>query len=123
MSTAAHTIYLGRLGEDLAVRHYGRLGYLVLERNYRVRAGELDLVVQDASATVFVEVKTRTRGGMDPHEAITAAKRRRLRVLAASWLLENPGRAGARELRIDVVAVVVTRAGRLVSLEQYEVLR
>ena len=54
--------HLGRLGEDLALEHLERLGFRVLERNYRTRYGELDLVVSDSATIVFVEVKTRRVG-------------------------------------------------------------
>ncbi|GAC1484308.1 MAG: YraN family protein [Solirubrobacteraceae bacterium] len=120
MPVSVYTQRLGRLGEDLAAVHYERLGYRLLERNYRTRAGELDLVVHNARATVFVEVKTRTAGGMHPFDSITYVKRTRLRRLAACWLAEHPGRA--REVRFDVVGIVVTWEGELLSLEQVEIM-
>lgn len=111
---------LGSLGERLALEHYERLGYRLLERNYRTRAGEMDLVVHDGSTTVFVEVKTRRSGGLDPLLALTAQKRRRLRALAAAWLADHPQRPRASALRIDAVAVVLDERGRLVALDQVE---
>ncbi len=111
---------LGRLGERLALEHYERLGFRLLERNCRTRAGEIDLVVCDGGTTVFAEVKTRHAGGLDPLVSITALKRRRMRSLAAAWLAEHPARPYTPALRIDAVAVLVDARGVLVSLEQVE---
>ncbi len=111
---------LGRLGEGLALDHYVRLGFRLLERNYRVRAGELDLIVYDGQTVVFAEVKTRRAGGWDPLEAITHAKQRRLRVLAASWIAERGAPRRVTEFRFDAVGVVIDCHGRLVELDQRE---
>jgi putative endonuclease len=115
-----HNQALGALGEQLALEHYERLGFWLLTRNHRTRAGEIDLIVRDQTTLVFVEVKTRRSDGFDPLFALTAVKRRRLRVLAAAWLAEHPVSPRAAALRIDAVAVVVDRRGRLVALEQVE---
>lgn len=101
---------IGALGEDLAVKHLDSLGMRVLERNWRCRYGELDVIAEDAAAraVVFVEVKTRTTdrfGGVA--EAVTPQKLRRLRRLAGLWL------AGRDEhwavVRIDVIGVRIGR--------------
>jgi putative endonuclease len=101
---------VGRYGEQLAARHLHAQGLEVLDSNWRGSAGELDLVVRDGRTLVVVEVKTRrgTRFG-HPAEAVTAAKLARLRRLAGQWLHEHPGQW--REVRIDVVAVVLPRSG------------
>jgi putative endonuclease len=111
---------LGKAGEEHAAAHYQRLGYTLVARNYRAHAGELDLIVADRRTLVFVEVKTRRAGGLDPLDAITAAKRRRMRLLATIWLASADGRPRRRELRFDAVAVVIDAAGRLVALDQVE---
>ena len=111
---------LGRLGEQLALEHYERLGFTLLARNHRIRAGEIDLIVRDPETIVFVEVKARRAGGLDPLVSLTATKRRRMRALAAAWLAEHPDRPHARALRIDAVAVVVDARDRLMALEQIE---
>src|SRR6185437_1112258 len=96
------------------------LGFRLVERNYRTRAGEIDLVVSDGRVTVFAEVKTRRSGGMHPVVAITARKRLRMRSLAAAWLADHAGRPRTPSVRIDAVTVLIDGAGRLVELEQYE---
>ena len=95
---------LGARGEDAVAHWYEQRGYLVADRNWRVREGELDLVLQRGRALVFCEVKTR-RGDTfgTPFEAVTITKQRRLRTLAMRWLSEHRVRAG--ELRFDVAAV------------------
>ncbi len=119
MAQTANQI-VGRLGERLALEHYERLGFRLIDRNWRTRAGEIDLVVCDGRTTVFAEVKTRRSGGLDPLLSLTAVKRRRMRALAAAWLREQPARPRTAALRIDAVAVVVDDRGALVALEQFE---
>jgi putative endonuclease len=96
---------LGRRGEEVAAQWFERNGYVVIDRNWRCRAGELDLVVRCEETTVFVEVKTRTSVAFGhPFEAITPAKAARLRRLAAEWCAaQNEGFA---QLRIDAIAVI-----------------
>ncbi|MGH9210407.1 MAG: YraN family protein [Acidimicrobiales bacterium] len=97
---------LGASGEDLAARWYLAAGYEIVARNWRCRDGELDLVVRGHGQVVFCEVKTRTstRFGV-PAEAVTPAKQRRVRGLAARFLHEHPDVRG-RGLRFDVAAVL-----------------
>lgn len=112
---------LGRLGEQLALEHLERLGYRLVARNHRTRFGELDLVVCDGTALVFVEVKSRraTRPGR-PWENLHAAKRAQVRRMAAAFLAEVPDRPYADELRFDAVGVTIDPRGRLVALEHLE---
>ena len=111
---------LGALGEQRALEHYERLGCHLVERNWRHGSGEIDLVLCDGEVTIFAEVKTRRRGGLDPVLAVTREKRRRMRSLAAAWIREHPARPRTATLRIDAVAVVLDERDRLVALEQYE---
>ena len=105
----AHRQRLGWRGEELAAEWYVAAGYRVLARNWRCRDGELDLVVADDADLVFCEVKTRSshRFGV-PAEAVTAAKQRRLRLLAGRFLAEGPAlpEGRGRSIRFDVAAVM-----------------
>jgi putative endonuclease len=96
---------LGDAGETAVARWYENAGYVVVDRNWRCRDGELDLVLSAAGVVVFCEVKTR-RGDTfgAPFEAVTAAKRRRIRGLAVRWLAEHAHGAGG-EIRFDVASV------------------
>lgn len=101
---------IGALGEQMAVDYLQGLGLRVLERNWRCRYGELDIIAVDdaARAVVFVEVKTRTSeqfGGVA--QAVTPVKVRRLRRLAGLWLAQRSGHWAA--VRIDVVTVRIGR--------------
>lgn len=99
---------LGRRGERLAERHLLARGYRLVERNWRCRHGEIDLVVRDGDALVFVEVKTRTSTAFGhPFEAITPVKLARLRRLAGVWCEAHPRERG--RIRIDAVAVLAPR--------------
>lgn len=96
---------LGAHGESLAARWYVEHGYEVLARNWRCRDGELDLVVRRNRTIVFCEVKTRSSTAYGtPAEAVTHAKRQRIRRLAARWLEESPVRPS--QIRFDVAAVL-----------------
>lgn len=102
---------LGRDGEDAAERLYRRLGFRILERNFRCKAGEVDLVARKGPLLVFCEVKSRrTDRWGDPSENVGFAKQARLRRLAAAWL--GARRPGAVDIRFDVVSVIVRR-GRI----------
>jgi putative endonuclease len=95
---------VGQNGEDAVARWYAAAGYTVLDRNWRVREGELDLVVRNAGTIAFCEVKTRRGDAFgSPAEAVTARKRQRLRLLAGRWLDAHDG--GAASLRFDVASV------------------
>jgi putative endonuclease len=102
----AHNAELGRRGEQLAVDHLEARGMAVLERNWRCRLGEIDIVARDGGDLVFIEVKTRSNGDYGhPFEAITPIKLARLRRLAIAWC--ESSEASAARIRIDAVAVLV----------------
>jgi len=98
---------LGRAGEDRAARYLESLGYVVLDRNWRCREGELDLVVASTRELIVVEVKTRRSERFGhPFEAVGAVKRSRLWRLAMAWIAAHPAEARGRSLRIDAVGIV-----------------
>ena len=97
---------LGAHGERIAAAYLTDSGLRVLDRNWRCRDGELDIVARDGDALVFCEVKTRRAVGFGhPVEAVAYVKQRRLRVLAQRWLAAHDEHA--HELRFDVVGVLV----------------
>jgi putative endonuclease len=108
--TTMTRIQLGAMGEALAVDHLTRMGLRILQRNWRCRYGELDVIASDdaARAVVFVEVKTRTGDGYGGlAQAVTPRKVRRLRRLAGLWLAGQDERWTT--IRIDVIGVRVGR--------------
>ncbi|MCL1872315.1 MAG: YraN family protein [Promicromonosporaceae bacterium] len=105
---------VGRRGEQLAAELLTQEGYRVLARNWRGHDGELDLVALDGSTLVAVEVKTRSSARYGhPAEAVTPRKVARLRRLTGQWLSEHGHtvRPGFRDVRIDVVAVLLPPDG------------
>src|SRR4051794_5929708 len=101
---------LGRYGERVAARHLLGQGMVLLDRNWRCEAGEIDLVLRDGPVLVVCEVKTRSSTAFgSPVEGVTEQKAERLRRLADRWLEEHGGRP--REVRLDVVGVLVPRSG------------
>ena len=103
---------LGASGEQLAAAWYEARGYEVVDRNWRCREGELDLVVRRRGELVFCEVKTRSSAAFGvPAEAVTRTKQQRLRVLAARYLAQTARRG---QVRFDVAAVL---GGRVEVIE------
>jgi putative endonuclease len=113
---------LGRLGEQLAREHLVRLGFRILESNYRTRWGELDIVAYDGRTLTFCEVKTRRfgAGAGTPFEAVGTRKRAQVRRIARGWLAERPDRPYAEVIRFDAIGVTFAGSGELVSLEHLE---
>jgi putative endonuclease len=108
--TAGARLALGAYGERLAARHLTEQGMVLLDRNWRCDAGELDLVLRDGDVLVVCEVKTRSSFVCgSPHEAVTPAKLERLGRLGVAWAEQHD--LHPSELRIDLVAVVQPRRG------------
>ena len=113
---------LGALGERLAGDHLVRRGFRIVERNFRTRFGELDIVAFDGRVLAFCEVKTRRMrpGQVSPFDAIRALKRTQVRRMAAVWLNARSDRPYAQELRFDAIGVTFDLSGRLLSIEHLE---
>ena len=113
---------LGQQGERLAAEHLGRLGFEIVERNYRTRWGELDIVAFDGRVLAFCEVKTRRVGAGTGTalDAVGTGKRARVRKMAGSWLIERRPRPFAETVRFDAIGVTFDALGRLVRIEHLE---
>jgi putative endonuclease len=122
---------LGRRGEDLAVEHFGRLGFRLLDRNFHSRSAEIDLILFDGQTLVFAEIKTRTTRDGSPRARESSDERKlgwpgirqfkRSREAAFSWLREQgDSRPRASAMRFDVVRVRVDAQQRLVSLDHIQ---
>jgi len=102
---------LGQRGEDAATAYVERQGWTVVERNWRVSAGEVDIICIDGDDLVFVEVKTRKSASKGtPDEAVTPAKQRRYERLAREYVSQ----AGLDDVsvRFDVISILVIAADR-----------
>ena len=99
----------GAEGEEAAAAYLRRLGWKILDRNWRARHLELDIVAEERDTVVFVEVKTRAESGLQtPFEALTPTKKERLCRAAQAWLEAHD--AWSRPCRFDLVCVT-SRAG------------
>ena len=111
---------LGSFGEAAATAHLARQGYTILARGWRCSSGELDIVAQQDATLVFVEVRTkRGNAQTSPEESITPTKQARLVALALAYLEAHQIDADS-SWRIDVIAVVIDRAGRIARLTHIE---
>src|SRR4051794_28780012 len=120
---------IGRRGERLAAGKLEGDGYRVIERNYRTREGELDIVAVRDGTIVFCEVKTlvaRTGAGGGPLfalESVHAGKRTQVRRMARSWIAERPRSVAIRgrpAVRFDAIGVVLSAAGELLRIDHVE---
>ncbi len=95
---------LGRHGEHLAAAYLQAEGMTIIERNWRCRHGEIDILAADGPSLVVVEVKTRSsRSHGTALESVRPAKVARLRALATRWLSAQP--RDFAEVRVDVIAL------------------
>ncbi len=109
---------IGSQGEALACQRLQGAGYRILERNWRARQGELDIVAEQGGEVVFVEVKTRrSRRFGPPEESFTPTKRARLLAAALAYL-EQRGLAD-RSWRVDLVAIEFDGLGGVARYDHY----
>jgi putative endonuclease len=101
---------IGAYGERVAARRLVEDGMVLLDRNWRCDAGEIDLVLRDGDVLVFCEVKTRSGTAFGhPLEAVGGDKAERLRLLAGRWMHEHD--VSAPGVRIDLVGVLARERG------------
>jgi len=110
---------IGVIGEDIAAGILKERGYVILERNFRCRYGEIDVVARIEDTVIFVEVKTRRnrRCGF-PEESVDYRKQKKLRLLAEYYLAKN--RNLPRILRFDVYAIRLDETNRPESVRVLE---
>lgn len=98
------TIDAGARAETGAAAALEDAGYRIVERNYRCKAGELDIIARDGEVLVFVEVRSRADGEHgDAAEMVTATKRRQVARVAQHYL--SLVRPDHDRVRFDVVAI------------------
>lgn len=113
---------LGTLGEEIASRHLRARGYRIIDRNFRTRWGELDIVAANGRTLIFCEVKTRraTRTWRDPLESVDARKRVRLRRMAGQWLAQSSPGQRLPICRFDAIGITLDGEGQLLRLDHLE---
>jgi putative endonuclease len=110
---------LGAFGEQVAAHRLKKKGYRILDKNWRCSIGEIDLIAVHEGSVVFVEVKTRTSEFFgSPEEAITHKKRTRILGSAQQYLTYK--KLNDMNWRVDMVAVVCDRNGKVSRFDHYE---
>jgi len=94
----------GNWGEELACHFLAQKGYVILERNFRSRFGELDIVARDDDTLVFVEVRTRRGDFLSAMESVGPAKKMHFRRAVLSYLVEK-GKGEEIDIRLDVIGI------------------
>lgn len=108
----------GALGEVRAEQLLCEKGYAILARNYQAAGAEIDLIAQDKSCIVFVEVKTRKQGAVSGREAVTRAKQKRI-CKGAIYYLMRKGLMN-RQARFDVIEIQGERVTHIVNAFPYQ---
>ncbi len=112
-------IKIGKIGEAFAVDYLKAQDYWILERNYRLRFGEIDLIARQGRRTVFIEVKTRRSLKFGaPQTAVTPTKQKQISKVALSYLQERNLLDAA--CRFDVIAVYLSLKCELIDLQHIE---
>ena len=108
----------GNRGEDIATEYLWKKGYKIIERNFRTRFGEIDIICQDAQTLVFVEVKTKIGHDFgEPEEMVNRGKLSQVKRMGELYLLTNNLDVACR---VDVVAIVLKGDGEVERLEHYQ---
>ncbi len=98
---------LGERGEDIASQYLSKKGFTVVQRNFRIQGGEIDIIAQKAKELIFVEVKTRSSEQFGhPEEGVTFSKCLRMRKAIRIFLRRYPS---ATLFRVDIIAVAIDR--------------
>lgn len=102
-------IELGQKGEDIAVNHLITQGYAILDRNYRFKKSEIDIVCEKEKQLIVVEVKTRQTAAIgEPYLAVTRGKQRQILKVTNKYIEEKKI---TLEVRMDVVSIVLNQYG------------
>lgn len=110
---------IGALGEKIAAEYLTRLGYVIRERNFRSREGEIDIIAEKDDFLIFIEVRTRRSLSFGtPEESVTAKKKERLIALTQAYMEDREDLPPS--WRIDVMALELGPKGQISRLELIE---
>jgi putative endonuclease len=119
MMPTEYQVTLGKSGENFACLELERRGYAILERRFRTRHGEIDVIARDGETLVFIEVKARRSGRFGPPaEAVGFQKRQKLMLMASSYIFAR--RLANARCRFDVVSVTFGAGERLPKIEVFK---
>ena len=110
---------LGAKGEKLAAKFLKRKGYKIVQRNYRCRLGEIDIIAEQDRSIIFVEVRSKQSERFGPPQySITRAKRGQISKTALCYIKEK--RLVERSCRFDVIAITFSPESRKPEIEHIE---
>ena len=111
---------LGQKGEDIASKVLKKDGYRIIEKNFRCKQGEIDIIAENKGVVCFIEVKARSSEDFGlPEEAVTSWKQRRL--LAAAYVYLEKKKIKSKDLRFDIVSVDLTNEKARILKNAFEV--
>jgi len=103
-------ISLGKHGEDLAVTYLKKNRYTIIQRNYRQKSGEIDIIARNGDTLIFVEVKTRKSLHFGhPFEAVTQKKQAQISRTALDYMTRN--KLTEATVRFDVISIMMVPDG------------
>lgn len=109
---------IGAIGEEFAAEYLRDKGFQLLEQNFNVIYGEIDLIALEGDVVVFVEVKTRTSDTFGkPEDSVTSAKIEKMHKAALMWLQSHPD--APDDWRMDVIAIRLDRQNKLLDLQHF----
>ena len=101
-----NTHIIGQTAENIAVEYLAENKVQIIDRNYRTRFGEIDIIAKDKKELIFIEVKAKSTSRFGkPYEMVTERKKRKLRMTAKSYLQDTRYDIGKTDWRIDVVSI------------------
>ena len=107
---------LGSWGEEQACSFLVRQGYQILDRNFRIRTGEIDIIAYDKDVLCFVEVKTRNYGEGSAERATDRAKISKIKQTALQYCFKNNIDIDRTMIRFEQVSVYVNRSKKTIKL-------
>lgn len=110
----------GKIGEEEACRWLVKQGYSILQRNWRCRSGEVDIIAVREDLLIFVEVRSRSSnsGFGTPQESVDQRKMQQVRSTAAVYIQMSGEHT--RQIRFDVIAVMMNHFGKIMSIDHLE---
>jgi len=94
---------LGKSGEDLAEKYLNKIGYKIIEKNFKTKFGEIDIIAKDKKTIVFAEVKTRAGNAYgSPQSAVNFYKQKHLSLAAFTFIKKNSLKS---DYRFDIIAI------------------
>ena len=98
---------IGNFGEEVAAKYLIEIGYIILDKNFRYKTGEIDLIGKDGEFITFIEVKTRTSTNFgEPCEAVTPAKQLKIYKTAEIYIMKK--KLFKFNFRFDVLEVILS---------------